>query len=329
MLAFMTRTSLIALCSAMSLPDGAGDAAVPEWVHLLPAGAIRTQDNRGPYTVTSMQAVAQASLAQGEKLPIDECHAIDRAAPEGRPAPARGWIVALEAREDGLWGKVDWTEAGKALMADKAYRGISPVIAHTKDKRVLAVRRASLINTPNLVGLASLHSEDTEMDWKAMLLELLGLGSDADDAAITAAIEAKKEAGASQHGQEDYDRDGTVTALQGELAEMATKYNTLAEGIAQDKATSFVDGAIAEGRVGVKPMRDRYVAMHMADPVGTEEIIGALPRLTGSTHAAELAPEVKSGDLTAADRQIIAMMGLDEAAYKESLAASGKKEEAL
>ena len=34
---------------------------------------------------------------------------------------ARGWIVNLEARDDGLWGQVEWTAHGSALMADKAY----------------------------------------------------------------------------------------------------------------------------------------------------------------------------------------------------------------
>ncbi len=115
----MTRTSsLVALCSALALPigDAANGDGVPEWVHLLPAGVVRTVDGRGPYHCTSLQSVAD--LLGGKRLPIDENHATDKGGKAlGMPAPARGWIVALEARDDGLWGQVEWTGEGRKLMA--------------------------------------------------------------------------------------------------------------------------------------------------------------------------------------------------------------------
>lgn len=40
--------------------------------------------------------------------------------------PAQGWVTAVEARADGLWGMVDWTELGKATLTDKQYKFISP-----------------------------------------------------------------------------------------------------------------------------------------------------------------------------------------------------------
>lgn len=145
----------IALCSAVTIPATDG---VPEWVHLLPAGQVRTVDGRGPYMVANMAALAAASLKGGQKLPIDENHATDKGAVLGLPAPARGWIVALEARSNGLWGKVQWTGPGRKLMQEKAYAGISPVIVHDKANTVALLLRASLTNTPNLQGLATLHS---------------------------------------------------------------------------------------------------------------------------------------------------------------------------
>ncbi|MGY6517055.1 phage protease, partial [Vibrio parahaemolyticus] len=76
----------------------------------------------------------------------------------GLSAPARGWIVALQARRDGIWGKVEWTPEGRKLVP--GYRGISPVIRHDKQSgRIDAILRASLTNTPNLSGLVTLHSE--------------------------------------------------------------------------------------------------------------------------------------------------------------------------
>ncbi len=322
----MTVASQIALCAAQPVPEGDG---VPEWVHLLPAGpAITTEDGRGPYLVKSLQAIADR-LKDGDKLPIDECHSSDRAAPQGQPAPARGWIVALEARQDGLWGRVEWTGQGRQLMEDKAYRGISPAILHDKAKNVLGVLRASLINTPNLKGLVALHSEESGMDWKAKLIELLGLDSEADDAAIEAALKARMEAepAVATQGQ---DNDGAaIVALQAELTDVTGQLTALQAQVARKDAVAFVDGAIAAGRVGVKPLRDRYIAMHMANPGDTEELVGAMPILNGSTHAAQIVTGADDSGLSAEDRQVIALMGLSEDEFKEAQKASGIKKEAL
>lgn len=148
----MTRFK--ALCSAVALPAA---SAVPEWVHLLPAGDIRTNDGRGPYRVGNVKGLIAASLAFG-KLVLDENHATDLAAPKGEAAPARGWIIDLQQRPDGIWGRVQWTAAGRQIMADQAYRGISPVIQHMQDGTITAILRASLTNTPNFAGLVTLHS---------------------------------------------------------------------------------------------------------------------------------------------------------------------------
>lgn len=318
-------SNTIALCSAIPL---AQDGGVPEWVHLLPAGTIRTNDGRGPYKVASMSAIA-ARLGEGERLPIDECHAIDRAAPLGLPAPARGWIVELQARDDGLWGRVEWTEEGQRLMAGKAYRGISPAILHDKAKQVLGVLRASLINTPNLVGLTALHSEETSMDWKTKLIGLLGLDSNADDAAIEAALSAKMNPPATDLCSEDLLRLPAVVALQGQLADMTTQVNSMRDDQARGAATAFVDGAIAEGRVGLKPVREEYIALHMKDADQARKMIGAMPVLKGSTITAETAPGADDAALDAVDQQVMALFGVEEDAYAAALAGRGHKKEAL
>lgn len=149
----------ISLCSAFAIGNVGN---VPEWVHLLPSGLVRTVDGRGPYQAKSLQAVAAASLAVApHRLPIDECHSTDRAQPLGLAAPARGWIVEMQARDDGLWGRVEWGRTGRVLLEDRAYQGISPVVLHNAKGDILQVLRASLTNTPNLQGLTSLHSQRT------------------------------------------------------------------------------------------------------------------------------------------------------------------------
>lgn len=318
----------------MPIPAGV-DGAPPEWIHLLPAGEIRTADGRGPYKVKSMPALA-IQLNAASNFLIDECHATDLAAPKGEPAPARAWVKEFEARPDGLWGRADWTGAGVQLMADKSYRFISPAVLHDKNMNVLGVLRASLTNKPNLVGLTALHSEEDVMDWKAKLIELLGLDSGADDAAIDAALKALKEkadkpaeAAPALQSAQDILGNPVVVALQGEITSLTDQVNALTQGDAKRAAIAFVDGAIVEGRAGVKPLRDEYISLHMANPAQAEKLIGGMPKLGGSTHAGGIAPTADAEGLTPADRTVMALMGLNEDEYKASLAATGQKVEAL
>ncbi len=143
-----------------TLPPG----EAPEWIQLLPAGTFRGVDGRGPYRVAAPQAVIEASLSAG-KLPIDENHATEHAAKTGAASPARGWIVGMEARPDGVWGRVEWNPTGVQLMAVKAYRGISPVFYHLPNGNVLRIASAALTNKPNL-PIASMHAalSDHERD---------------------------------------------------------------------------------------------------------------------------------------------------------------------
>lgn len=349
----MTGTA-IALCAALNIDTTEGK--VPEWVHLLPAGPVRTADGRGPYRVNDIPSIVSASMAGG-KLVLDECHATDLAAPRGQSAPARGWIVELQARADGVWGKVDWTPEGRSLVL--GYRGISPAIVHRRDGTVLAIARASLTNTPNFQGLTSLHSEEMKMDFRAWLIEALGLPADATDDAITAAIKEKlnakpddaavetalqsriapiaqaiglaatADAAAVLAGVQQLRSGGDdrITALQSELTNVTTLLNATVEATSRKDAEAFVDGAIAAGRVGVKPLRDEYISMHMEDATRARKMVGALPILkTGVTLTGDPAGAAKDG-IGEADAAVIALMGIDRAEYAKELAAnSGAKE---
>lgn len=296
-----TAPQHIALMQAQPLPQAGG---VPEWIHLLPAGAeVHTADNRGPYRVIDPQSVVAAS--SGMKLPIDENHAIDWAAPRGEPSPARGYIIELQARADGIWGRVDWTETGRAMMADRAYLGISPAIVHDGQKQIIGIARASLTNKPNLRGLTALHME-TSMSFAAVA-KALGLSDDAGEDKILSAIgdltkpavalqsslcqigvalgvaeDAKPEVILAAAQAKGTATPSEITALQSELATVTGELKSMKDATSREKAEAFVDTAIREGRVGVKPVRDRYIAMHMADPAGTAEIIGAMPMISGT-----------------------------------------------
>lgn len=349
----MASSSTTALCSAIPLPI---DGSVPEWLHLLPVGEVRTRDGRGPYRVADAAHLMAVSTAAG-KLAIDENHSTDLAAPKGGSAPARGWIVSMEARDDGIWGKVEWTPQGRRIAKHQEYRGISPVIAHRKDGTITAILRASLTNTPNLTGLTALHSEkENGMDLRVLLIEALGLDSAASDEDIVAAVKKKADGEALpaalqsalapiarivglgndadaqtvlagvQRLKEGGVNSDAVTALQSELTSVTNQLNALTENGQRKDATNFVDAAIAECRVGVKPMRDRYIAMHMKDAAGTEELINAMPILKGGSSISLQNVEAKPGDLGEADNQVIALMGIDREAYQATFT---ERQEAL
>ena len=150
------QDSCTALCAAIGIEADSG--AAPEWLHLLPAGKALTRDGRGPYHVAdAARLIAESMAAAGNKMVLCENHATDLSAPKGGAAPARGWIVDLQERADGIWGRVSWTEEGRRLVEDQAYRGVSPVISHASDGAIVRILRASLVNQPNILGLTSLH----------------------------------------------------------------------------------------------------------------------------------------------------------------------------
>jgi len=143
--------STAGLIAASQVTFGDIDAA-PEWIELLPAGVFSGRDKRGPYRVSDPEAVIAATRALGLEtgIPIDYDHATDLAAPEGRPAPAAGWINELAVRNGTIWGRVEWTHHGAAAVTTHEYRYISPVFEHNRDGDVVRLIRAALTNNPNL-----------------------------------------------------------------------------------------------------------------------------------------------------------------------------------
>jgi phage I-like protein len=341
----------VVLCQSMALPEG--DA--PEWIQLLPAGpSIATADGRGPYTVRDVPALMAASLTAGDRLPLDENHATDLVGPKGGPSPARGWIVALEQRADGVWGKVDWNASGKALMADRAYRFVSPVILHDHANQVTGILRAALVNTPNFRGMAALHSKEPDMNpVLTALLKALGLKDDADVGAALQAVEKLRNSASTTALQSalkpigaaaglkgdadaaailaavktlaasgDADKDKTIVALQAEVKDLGIRLKTVTDDTARAAATTAIDAAIAAGKPGVKNLRDHYIGRHMADPKAVMTELEALPSLTARTIAQITPPVVKDGKiaLNAAQRNVAKILGISEEAYAKTLA---------
>lgn len=332
------------------LPMGNDEAenGPPEWVHLVPAGVFSGSDGRGPYEVTSPSAVIAASMLPGRKLPIDVNHAIDHLAPEGKPTPAVAWIVALEARDDGIWGKVEWTPEGVWIWTSKSYGYLSPVFTHTKDAphQVVRVLRAAVTNNPNLT-LTALHNQQQETAMLEQLRKALGLPETATEADVLAAV-----ASAHQAQQETASHaalvgkivevvglpfgtsgDALVTALQSRgkvtpteaenaelkatVTSLQSQLTTLISNHARDRAVVVVEDAVKAGKI-VPALKEHMIARHMKDPAEVEKEISLLPSINSGGLGGRKVPEAEGGGLTEEDRQVAAMMGVDETTFAAS-----------
>jgi len=139
---------------AIEAHRGAG-ANAPEWITLIPAANFKGFDGRGPYrldqpghVVAATEEMIAEHMTAG--LPLDFDHATDFAAPEGRQAPAAGWIKQVRAVNGAIQGRIEWTPKGRDAVEAHEYRYVSPVFEYDDEGRVVRLLRAALTNNPNL-----------------------------------------------------------------------------------------------------------------------------------------------------------------------------------
>lgn len=319
----------------------AAGATAPEWLQLLPATSFSGVDGRGPYDAPNLPQLVAQFHAAGRRLPVDENHSIDLAGKQGHPSPARGWIVDVEARGDGLWGRVEWTDEGRALVQGRAYGFLSPVFLHSRQKpyRISSVEGVTLTNDPNLRVLKSLHSrEETKM--LEELRKALGLPETADETAVMNAVKAAHSASTSHTalvarvaeaagvpattGADDLVKAvqsrGTASAAEAENADLReqvkslnTRLETLVTTSSKKNAEAAVDAAIKATKI-VPTLRDHYISRHMKNPAEVETEIALMPLLNAGGITGQLPTTGETA--TAEEMHVAAMMGVDPEAFK-------------
>ncbi|MBF6559127.1 MAG: hypothetical protein IVW56_02470 [Candidatus Binataceae bacterium] len=282
-----------------------GEKPAPDWIELIPAGEFEGRDGRGPYRLDDPAAViaATAELKMEAGLPIDYDHATDFAAPEGRPAPAAGWIREFAARRGALWGRVEWTRPGAEAVATHQYRYISPVFEYAKDGNVIRVLRAALTNNPNLYltaiaarvareqrEMAGKQSEDADanailtQNLSTALCTLLGLDEDASSEEIVEKIErllaeTPKDTAASQ-----VKRSGTQAADLAHYVPMAeferalSELNNLRAKHARERAEHRVESAMKAGKIA-PAQREWAIAYCQSDAEAFDHFVKRQPAL--------------------------------------------------
>lgn len=218
------------------------------WLPLIPPGVFSGLDGR-TWNNSNPDAVVAAFT---RKRPFDVEHATHILGPQGKPAPAYGWIEALENIDGEVWGMVEWNEDGERILAAKNYAFYSPSFTYDANGVVRRITSAALTNDPNLDQLPALNREETPMPLPVELTQALGLGADADTASALTAINTLKADHqlAMNRAAAGPDLTKFVPKETFDLAmNRATKAEALVKETEEAKLATLVDGAIAEGKI--------------------------------------------------------------------------------
>lgn len=304
------------------------EASAPDWIQLVPAGPrIMGRDGRW-WMMSDPQAVADRFDPTKEPQ-IDIEHSSEIKAPMGEPAPAVGWIKGIEVRDGALWGRVEWTPMGTMLVADRAYRYLSPVFTYDlADGEIGRIVSAGLTNQPNL-EMAALNRAEEETMMDRAVLEALGLPAAATAQDALVAINAiKTERDTARNAVQTPDPTKFVPAADHQLALNRIATFEQAETARRDaEIGAAVDAAIAAGKIAPSS-KEFHVAACRAEGgfdrfkafIGTAPVIAPASGLDGQKPEGVAA---NAEALTAEELAVCRMFGTDPTAF----AAAKKKEQ--
>ncbi|MGH7027834.1 phage protease [Brevundimonas sp.] len=303
-----TATRVIGIMSATS-------AGEEHWVQLAPLGQFQGKDGRGPYAIKdrkAAEAVINATLRHhGEAdIVIDYDHQSDFGARPGvgGTAPAAGWITELEARHDGLWGRVEWTDAASSKLRTREYRYLSPVFTFDQATGAIAkVLRAGLTNNPNLhlKAVASTDMSKTNTDTLVELRSILGL---TDVAGMDAVVEAVRALAAKAVNAYDPAKHVPIEALERVTAQLNGVNNA---GLSAEAAEIAVNSAVSGGKLP-PALRDWGIALCQSDKSAFDGFVtrtgGAMAHLFETRHRA--ASDTSIHTATGVEAEVASQLGL-------------------
>lgn len=280
---------------ATALPQTPLSDVREQWVQLLPIGDFQGRDGRGPYSASDLNKIVENTrqYAGSTMLAVDYEHQIDRAQSNGQPAPAAGWIKGLQAKEDGLYGLIEWTERAAEKITAKEYKYISPVFMHDKNTgEVTRILRAALTNNPNLDMKALASTEDSAEkttdteDFIVQLKALLGLPDNTDFETTLLKIKELK----SDPVEEMSYKNGYVPL--GDFQKVAVELQSTRLKIKEDKTKEIVAKAITSGKLPPS-MRDWAVSLCSQSIEQFEEFVEKMPQIVNV--ADDCSPSIHSG----------------------------------
>lgn len=299
-------SAFFAWCSELELSQSAGEH---DMAHLLPLGDMKGRDGRF-FRLVDAATVAQNSISQGVDLPIDYEHQGDTL-PEAKsgPVPAAGWIKELFVRDNGIWGRVEWTARASELIVNKEYRYLSPVFQHLADGTVTRLRGAGLVHRPNLELTALASQQDTQEDTMtetntlSQIAVSLGLDENTDGQVILDAI-------ARLQSQPDPSKFVPIAALKEAIQGKLNAVSTNSEREAETK----VSKAMSMGYLS-PAMREWALALCKQSPASFDGFIAsAIPQFAHLFKPSQLgsrqAPQGRAVEQSSEALAICAQLGL-------------------
>jgi phage I-like protein len=256
------KIAVAALLASSFLTAHAADlpatAADHPWVLLIPAGTFSGRDGRGPYHAgdkAKLEQIAEMTrrYAGSTDILVDYEHQSRNSQENGKPAPAAGWVKEVQARDDGLYGRVEWTANAATAIKGREYRYVSPVYFHKKDGEILALQSVALTNVPNLDMVEiSAHSvfhfqpPKTEVSMKRVLAALgLADGTTEDDVltAVNSLLTSSTAIAVAAGLTTDAKSEAIATAVQSAFADR--KKIAIAAGHAENAPVDTIVGVLA------------------------------------------------------------------------------------
>lgn len=314
-----------ALCFELPAGNGVGGAA-PDWIMLLPPGPDVAGVDGRRWRLSDPSRLIDAFKARGRDVVVDWEHGSEGKALAGERTPAAGWIKELQVRDGAVWGRVAWTDQGRADVTSGAYRHISPAFDYSRTTyEIHRLASVGLVHAPNLPELPALNRENPNreklMDL-SMLAAELGLPGAATLGDVLAAVrKAKADLVTATNRAETPDISRFVPRADFDAAVVraANAEQKLAEQTeAGLKAEADALIAKALGDRVIAPVEEAHFRAQCRDRAGLDNVrayFAVKPKVLDAASEADLPPPAAGGPLNDDERAVCRQMGIGEADF--------------
>jgi phage I-like protein len=278
-----------AIALNFQIPTSATEqAALPEWLELVPAGRITGRDGR-LFINDQPDRVLAFNNELNRDIVIDIEHASYHKAPKGEPAPGQGWIVELENRDGAIWGRVEWNAAGTELIRNREYRYYSPAFICDQTDHVRGIHSVGLTNRQNLDLPALNHQSNSEEQPMDKILLALALAATAtQDDVVTAINKLKTDVALNAEKPPSLDKfvpRADYDAVTAKRDELQVALNAQQKEKHDAQINTLVDDAIKAGKI-TPATREFYVATcNQQDGIEQfKKFVEAQPVITDATN---------------------------------------------
>lgn len=285
----------------------------PEWIKVAPRGRFTARDGR-IFDVNPELLVSRFN-ADGVDLPIDTDHATVKKAMFGDAAPAVGWISELQARPDGLYGRVgEWLEEGLRVLAARTHRYVSPSLKIDDAGKAVWLHSVALVaapaaSMPAVASAALTQTTETEPTMLKAIAAALGLNEDAAETSCLSAINVLKSR-----------IDPTVhQAALDEIKTLQTEIETSKTAAHAAKVDALLEGALKAKKI-TPAQKESYAAL-AATAAGFDQVSKLIETLGVGLAPSSLdtrQPSDQTATLSAEDREVIAQLGVTEEEFRKA-----------